>query len=963
MSKDQPQHGENGATRRDFLKLAGLLTAALLPACRRVEEYIVPYRTGPEWNIPGADISYATCIPHARGAAPLLAVCQEGRPTRLHPNPEYPDHSGLDAITQATILDLYSPQRATAPTFHGRPADPAEFEGAFAAWSRNVRENGRIGFLFHQAQSPVREALIREIRQKNPNARFYAWEPLASHEGKALAEAIAPGTVQTCHLDQASRILTIGRDFLGLFPIGPNRAFSLGKTPEGEHYAHPQGQYAKLTKLYAAETDYTITGGIADDRYPLHPDETATLIHALAASLHQLTGHPDLAPYGSEPLPGTPLHRWAHACMKDLHRHSGECLILLAPEAPASLHHVVLTLNVILQATESTLTFHRKPENPIPYGDLLRDLLRDLREKTIETLFILAPQDTFDTLPELHAALRDTPIESIRLAYYGNDRLSAHCTWTIPATHYLEEWGMEYDPSGRLCLRQPMILPLHDSASELEILSGLIGSKGKLITAGNAPNNLSPAYHRTRKTFNLLLGIPAYEQETLWQQTLRQGYTSATAYPAIHTIPKPPAHAIPPGALKPGIALLRRPWSYRAYDGRYRRNLWLQEMPDPVSGMACGDAALLSPELAATLGGKTESLQTLTAAIGKTHICCPALPYPGIPQNTVILPRHIDLPGSRLQAFASSLRLSPLPQSTEAIHPPTILQGSVEHAPQLLDAPPGTTGQPPTLNLADRTPDTREQWGMSIDLNICTGCNACLIACRAENNIPLVGKQDLIKGRDLQWIRIDRYLRHRPGASSPTLQSVPVACQQCEAAPCESVCPVNATVHTDDGLNAMVYPRCWGTRYCSANCPYKARKFNFFDYAKASEADTKYQRNPNVTVRSRGVMEKCSYCVQRIVQAKARHRSGLMQGTGERPSTELELTEDMLRLPHGAVQTACQQACPQQAITFGNLLKLAKPSATYNAQSSPRASRLLDNLGTRPRTAYLSRYSPPPNRD
>lgn len=459
-------------------------------------------------------------------------------------------------------------------------------------------------------------------------------------------------------------------------------------------------------------------------------------------------------------------------------------------------------------------------------------------------------------------------VESIHLGMY-EDETSRVCRWHLPAAHFLESWGVERDYRGRFCYRQPVILPLYGGISPEEVLSGLLSSKGHLSTADNSPTHLSPVYHRARKCFER--AVNPENKTAAWAQALQRGYSEETAYAPLSpqeetalgtAMMQTPAAPFGGHGKKLGTGMLElqfRP-DYSIGDGRWKRNAWMQECPDPITGVSWAASAQVSPATFLRLGGSDSGPMHCTLTAPSTQMEVILCPIPGVADNLIILPlgygginhvaeRQENSGGYELrrqvektEAYGiapEQIALSALRERTEAIQSPVVQPAPFSLHPGLSRVPPPPPGA-----------DAVYQWKMAIDTSRCIGCNACMIACRAENNIPVVGRDQMARGRALDWIRIDRYF-----TEEGTLTSIPVACQQCGKAPCESVCPVNATVHTAEGLNAMVYARCWGTRYCATNCPYKARRFNFFDYAKASEQATRLQRNPNVTVRSRGVME------------------------------------------------------------------------------------------------------------
>lgn len=959
-------------SRRTFLKGLGVLATSLLPACRRAEEFAVPYRESPEWTVPGEASAYATCLPRAGGSIPLLAICHEEGPVLLQPNPRYTASSGLDARAQASLWNLYDPERCRQVRFHGRIPETGEFEGAFAAWAQQARNGSRTGFLFGQNPSPVRDMLTGELRRNNPQARFYADDPFAGDcRQRALETLIGPGARQRIELENARFILSLGCDFLGEEPVGPCRAFAAMLTPEGEGYTRAPGTRQQPPHLVVVEEATTLTGGLAHQHIPC-PHGMESFLAELACALAPLAGdegrllRDQISPTCAEAPPSPEIAALASA----LWQQRGEALILLGAGYPEQLHTAVLALNTMLEAVGGPLHFVQgSPSDYLP----LADLTADLRENRLDTLFLLTPSDPAAENASFAEALRATSAETVRLCLYEDDTARASA-WALPATHFLEEWGLDRDAEGRLCLRQPVVLPLWGGIAELELLSSLLSPGGRLLTADNSPRHLSPAYHRVLTCFNRLAstttsGASPSQRERLWEEALENGF-AGESWPRLHRRPRGKFPPLTSSRLPEGSCPLHAVPDQLVQNLADARNQWLAETWHPLTNLAA------TPAARAYLPGLPHGELRLLRLRGEG---LPDLTLPVIGDESEALPArgpHITLPlvaAGNVNTFPwrhvasvpmSALSLEPLPDEKRIPRRPVALYPAegIPGIPIRRGQTPGP-GIPPSPRSENTTRPT-EQWGMAIDLNICTGCNACLLACRAENNIPTVGRAELARGRDMQWLRIDRYLVRRNSAATHGHYRVnlPVACQQCEAAPCEAVCPVNAAVHTPDGLSAMAYPRCWGTRYCAANCPYEARRFNFFDYAEASERSARKPANPNVTVRSRGVMEKCSYCVQRINSARSKHRSALMHADNV-PSTQLELEGDDLLLPPGSVQTACQMACPMQAITFGNLARPGgnEPETVYRAQSSPRAFQLLSDLGTRPRTSYLMRCAPPDN--
>ncbi|MEG0722998.1 MAG: 4Fe-4S dicluster domain-containing protein [Akkermansia sp.] len=1004
---------ERALSRRSFLRFMGagaLLAGMSLPACRRIERYLVPYHNAPEWTIPGLPTFYATCMPGALDPIPLLAVCQEGRPTKLDPAVQIPSPAGLATIPQSSLLGLYDPNRSRNILFKGQLANTHEWEGAFRSWAKKTINDGKVAFIFSEGNSPVRTSLIEDIRRRNPNALFFSWDPLSKRPMRQAVEAATnSGAQQSIRWAKTSRILAIDCDFLGSEPLGNTREFMKNRLPEGNDYRaklSQEEQRNRLNRLYVAEARLSLTGGIADHRLPLDPLDIPLFIKELAIHIGTLVNDSSLAdlPPSTDHLTNAQT-RWIEICARDLVAHLGQSLIVLGGSYPEALHRLVLSINTALKATGvSLLLLNGKKDTLQPLADLPAAIQRN----AIDTLFVLCESNpTCDTPAQLDIKniLQSKKIESIHLGLYVNET-ALSCDWHIPAAHYLESWGLEQNTEGVYLYRQPIVLPLYGGFSELEILSALLHTKGLLLSSDSAPNKLSPVYHRVRKCFEK--AIKPASKDTAWDDALRRGFSRETAFTPINSRPKP----LDQSNINAIYQLIRQNTEqkeinknnanitiqcvcdYSVMDGRFAPNAWLQECPDPITGLCWDAPAQCSPKTAANLmGHEVPPKSLLEIAQPEAKLEAKPLQFvlsliPGMPDNVIVLPlgygtfnplfeqpnNHQVKDDIELNANAYALGHSgnPLPLSiaktrlrilTNHAHPVAqfipMQNGATPWSEEQATKPQAQSKQNTQPNSPEHS--MQNQWGMTIDLNLCIGCNACIIACMAENNIPVVGRQEIINGRIMQWIRIDRYLLTTDKNTS--IIPHPVACQQCENAPCESVCPVNATVHTSEGLNAMVYARCWGTRYCATNCPYKTRHFNFFDYAKQSESTTQHQPNPNVTVRSRGVMEKCTYCVQKIEQAKIRHKALLMQSLQKGASKSSPahdappLTDAELRLPDGAVQTACQLACPAGAIRFGNLLD---PHATViAAKKSPRQFKWLNNIGTEPRTSYLKRQGNP----
>jgi len=1055
-------------SRRSFLKLMGASTALAgfgMAACRRPESYIVPYAQAPEWIIPGKALYYASSMPRAGGATPLVVTSFEGRPTKVSSNRLHPDGDGTDAFAQASVLDLYSPSRSRVFAHNGKAASRADFEVELTKLAKN--KAAKIGFVFGADDSPTRNALARKLSAKFAAAKFYQYEALTG------ASDLGEGVTLVPDFSKADRVVSLDCDFIGVdqaFPIG---GFSERRKPEGKDYQGKPDK-SRMNRLYTVEGTYSLTGGMSDHRLRVAPSQVAAVAAQLANALG--AGGAAAAFNGTEVQ-----NKWITALAADLRESKGKSAVLVGPRQPAVVHQLALAINTALGNIGEGKPLQAYQAENTNYGTL-EALKKALDAGSVDTVVFLTPSNpVFDAPADFDFA---TSLGKAKLSIHlglRTDATAHAATWHVPGAHYLEQWSDARTASGVYTIVQPMILPLYpDCVSELELLLALLSDEGKLLNGEGEKGAASPAYTAVRETFTGLAG----NTEEAWKKLLRDGFLAGSKYPAgtpkkgsaiIATLAAPTAQA-----LEVVFAT-----DSSIYDGRWIDNGWLQEVPDPVTKLAWDNAALISPKTAKALGIYDEIIQLetehasvhpdgesgnrkaplITIKINGKSIDMPVLVAFGQAENTIVLPvgygqgfdkddelgrgpanqDHVGLVGVNRGFNVYPLRTSTTPyfvsgatvektskryslavgQEHAAMYGRAIAreistmddeggvdakgdkiegkgtfdeqlanvkkQGNDAHAPENISLykqegsktfHPETANKDPEHNFKNTLlSDELHQWGMAIDLSSCSGCNACVIACQSENNIPIVGKEQLAKGREMHWIRMDRYFaideKNTFDPDSPELVPQPVACVQCEAAPCETVCPVNATVHTEDGLNAMAYNRCIGTRYCANNCPYKARRFNYFDYNKRNPlvAHNLYQgpfgtkqvgeaphlqRNPNVTVRMRGVMEKCTYCVQRLKDAKIRQKRGQKQEAmaDGRISPEVPVTTATLRVPVDSVKVACQEACPGGAITFGNLLDGDK-SSMVRAKGVERNYDLLNYIGTRPRTSYLARVKNP----
>ncbi len=1077
--------GELETSRRSFMKLMGASTALAglgMASCRRPESYIVPYTKAPEWVIPGKATYYASAMPSAKGAVPLVVTTFEGRPTKLAPNQLHPDAAGTDAYAQASVLNLYSPSRSRQILKQGQAAKRADLEAVIAGIAKD--KGSKIGFVFGADDSPTRARLIKQLGDKFKNgetssAKFYQYEALSP---KGVA---GDGVKLVADFAKADRILALDCDFASTDPQGPVTAFFDRRKPEGKGYNQKASSKA-MNRLYAVEAAYSMTGGMADHRLRVAPSQVEVIAQAVAAGL----GVSGVAPVQL----GEHETLWVTAMVDDLKASGSQSLVLAGSRQTAAVQQLALAINQKLDSIGAGKPLQALQSDAVGLGDL-DQLKADIQGGAIETLVLLTPANpVYDAPSDLGFADLLTKVKTSIHLGERTDATAHAATWHIPAAHYLESWSDARSARGTYTVVQPMILPLYDDCvSEFELLLALLADDGKLLNGEGDKGAASPAYDAVRKTFEEV----GAAGEAAWKQLLRDGFFAGSSYAAASLSTIEPQLSSPKAPTKDSLEVIFAT-DASVYDGRWIDNAWLQEVPDPVSKLTWDNAALIAPKTAKALGiydqileiePRTKALNGLLPIEGKfaavgpdgegqnrkspvieiqvngQTLLIPVLISFGQAENTIVIPlgygqgineeddfqrkpqnqKHVGLVGVNRGFNAYPLRQSgslyfatggkvaktdrrypvALTQEHSAMYGRALAreistmtdskkgsfeaqlakvakQGIDSHAPPNISLykpmgsetwNPGEDGKAqPLIN------DPLHQWGMSIDLSACMGCAACSVACQAENNIPVVGKEQVAMGREMHWIRMDRYYAaqehyyDKDGKQKETPEWVrdnpvfvpqPVACVQCESAPCETVCPVNATVHTEDGLNAMAYNRCIGTRYCANNCPYKARRFNFFDYNKRNplikhnlyrgplgETDQggadHLQKNPNVTVRMRGVMEKCTYCVQRLKDAVIRQKRGQKQEAlvAGKASTEMGKVESKtLRIPADSVKVACQEACPADAITFGNLLSAdSRLRKVRNEDNTPLLERnydLLNYIGTRPRTSYLARVKNP----
>jgi MoCo/4Fe-4S cofactor protein with predicted Tat translocation signal len=911
-----------GLTRRTFMELVGASAALAATACSRKDTgTLVPYTRRPPEVVPGVATWYSSAFQEGTRAYSVLVKTREGRPLHITGNDEHPTQRGRTAPRAiADLLRLYDPDRLRAPRIEGRKASWREAEARLLEALKGA--GGPVLLVTGALQSPSRRALLAQLQAVLPSLEHLAWEPVG--QGALQAAVTAFGQPLSVHprLAKARSILSLGANFLN------------GDDPEAlaDFAARRTGS---MNRLWAFEGTLTLTGAKADHRFPLRPSRLGALALALARDLrdrHGLAIPGGLVPPALDPEScGVSRSAWT-ALVEDLGRAGPEALVLCGPDMPLEAHHGAHLLNAMLGSRALELW----PAESLASSRSLRERLRAGAAAVI--LWGVNPALAFPE-PDLLARIP-------RRFWIGQseDETSALCQVLLPEPHWLEAWG-DLEARGTLLLQQPTLRPLHDTRQGEDVLLGLARGLGAALPADYH------AFLRARWEREVFPKGSPVPFERFFHAALHDGLVpdqgrplrapnlrmSALAESLRHATESRPGFEL---QLSPGLAV---------HDGRYANNGWLQELPDPVTKVVWGNPLALSVADGRQLGLQDGDLVRLEA--GGTALDVPVLLQPGQALGVLSLSlgygrqRGSVATGVGVNAYVLVDPASPgvhrsislKPMGTR--HPVVRTQG--HHRMEGRDLVRGLTVaeaarqthpsvDPVSLYPEQRFPEHR--WGMVIDLSACVGCGGCVLACQSENNIPVVGPAQVAKGREMHWIRLDRYFEG--DLDNPRVLQQPMLCQHCDSAPCENVCPVNATNHSPDGLNQMVYNRCVGTRYCANNCPYKVRRFNFLEFTAQKREPESLVHNPEVTVRPRGVMEKCTFCVQRIQDGRMRARS---EG---RP------------LRDGDIEPACAAACPAHAITFGDLRDPL--SRVSRLAGEGRAYKVLEEVGTRPAITYLA---------
>jgi MoCo/4Fe-4S cofactor protein with predicted Tat translocation signal len=945
--------GSDQTHRREFLRLmAASMALAGIGGCnRRPEEKIVPTSHVPEYS-PHQTLQYATAMPMTGGAQGLLVTSRDGRPLKIEGNPQHPASLGsTDVFAQAAVLELYDPDRSRVVLNHQQVSSWPDFLTALIARVEGHRSRRGKGLriLSPPVLSPTLDWQMHRLQKEMPEARWHHFEPIhddAEYAGAMLAfgEDIRP------HYDfsKATVVLSIDADFLG------SRGGKLRHARDFiDQRRNDLNMAVSTSRLYCVESTPSLTGARADHRWPLAPVDVGRFVHVLATKLGLSIDGPQ-----SEEFDGVPAGVW-DALVADLKQNPTGSLVVAGPYQPAEVVALVHAINVQLGAVGHTVTYHR----PVAAtnrgeGSSLSALTTAMQGRQVESLLILDGNPVFDAPADLDFVAALASVKwSVHVGVYA-DETSAACTWHVPAAHFLESWGDSRSDDGTASLIQPLIAPLHGGRSVVELVNVLLDEP-----RSSACDTLR-AYWRDQHGEE--------DFEAFWNRSLHDGVISDTAFPKVEPTLRSDLLPRIARALK-SVVTGRKPGTITAaifrphptlWDGRFANNGWLQELPQPFSTLTWSNAAYVSPADASALGYESGDVVEVIhdGRSIRTAVCV----LPGQVRGVITLRmgggRHrAGRVGSAVGANVFPLRTTDnawllwdvvvkrtdAKQRLAATQQHFLMEGrdliksgkwDDYRADPAHPAFMGHEAEPhDQFSFYPAHPDgisAENQWGMSINLGACIGCNACVIACQAENNTPVVGATQVALGREMHWLRVATYFTGSPDA--PQIDHQPVPCMHCEHAPCEVVCPVAATTHSKEGLNEMTYNRCVGTRYCSNNCPYKVRRFNFLDYHSELREEPLLQLlpNPEVTVRSRGVMEKCTYCVQRI--SAARINAGLQDRS----------------IADGDVVTACQAVCPTRAISFGNIRDPQSVVATE--KQSTLSYSLLAELNTRPRTTYLA---------
>lgn len=971
-----------GVARREFMQLIGAsLALAGASACttRPPDERIVPFTKTPPEMKPGNPLHYASGMTFAGHTSGLLVTAREGRPVKVEGNPQHPVNQGAASpFEQSFLLALYDPQRARVLRQGKSPRALRTLAETISARVNKAATDGGAGirFLTEPLNSPLLVGLRERIQRKLPSARFYSYAPTGKTGSTEGTQAVFGQPLSPVYdFAQADVILSLDADFLAAHPA--NFAYT-------RQFASRRDNIDRLNRLYVAEARYSITGGMADHRLRLKSSE----ILSLAGAIGQVLNAPAAAAAAAKvPVQWSEsAQKWINAVAGDLRAAAGRSVVVVGERQPAAVHALAHALNAALGNIGKTVNYVPVSAEHTGLAGI-RELVADIKAGRVDTLVITAYNPVY-SLPGdaglaevLNPATNAEQRSKLSVIYTSlfEDETAAVTDWFIPAAHQLETWSDGRAEEGTVAIAQPLIQPIYNGVPESELLAYFLDEPYR------------PAHQMLREHWMGQNLAPNGDFESQWETAVSVGVVPNTTATPVSVTADPQgvaslvgAYAAPQAGTQANQVELNFVTDYKVYDGRFGNLTWLQELPDPVTRLVWDNPALISPKTAADNNLVTGDVVELSSR-GRT-LEVPVWILPGHADGSVTLPlgygrtgmhetvaqnvgfnanvlRSIEAPwfdaGATLTKTRKTYRLISTQQHWSMAKRPVALDFTAEEyraksshdVKAALARTRGNLDDPKSeFNNLNAFEYNDYKWGMAIDLARCTGCSACVVACQAENNVPVVGKEQVSRSREMHWLRVDRYFSgtgiHTGGYDNkadpdadPQMIHQPVTCVHCEKAPCEYVCPVNATVHSDEGLNDMVYNRCIGTRYCANNCPYKVRRFNYLHYTQGKTPTQKMLMNPDVTVRNRGVMEKCTYCVQRIERVRINAR------VEKRPIAD------------GELQTACQQTCPTSAITFGSLHD--PNSRVSQLHKDDRSYKLLYELGTLPRTVHLVRLRNP----
>ena len=1009
VKNEYPQHAEDwedGLSRRNFIKVMGasLAFAGLTGCVIQPAEKIIPYVKQPEELIPGKPLFYATAMTLGGEATGLLAKSNEGRPTKIEGNPDHPQSLGAtDVRAQASLLDMYDPDRSQEVVFRGTPSTWQRFMTEVRAKLDENRVDGGAGvrFLTETVTSPTLIAQMRQILAELPNAHWYQYEPVNKDNVMAGAKLAFGAPVQPIYkFDQAARVLSLDKDIFSDFNVRYIKDFNKARVYNEEK--------KEINRLYAIETTMTLTGAKADHRLAVKPSQMTEIAKAIASAVGVSGANSTY----------TENAQWIQTMAKDLQANRGKSIVIAGDNQPPAVHALAHAMNQTLGNVGTTVTYIEpfQPFADVLQVDQLRQLITEIDSGAVKMLMILGGNPVYNTPSDLKLnaeRMRNKIPFTVHLGHYS-DETAELCYWHISEKHYLESWGDTRAYDGTVTVVQPLIQPLYESHSIHEVAQlffkenydkkdydivkenwqkqGFSNAPKALTTtaaAGNPVGQTTSANSTQNQAANPTGGSVSPTGKNFdenWRKVVHDGIvpnTAATAKSVTFNgaFLNQPTAPVTGGNLE--ISILPDP---SVYDGRFTNNGWLQELPNPLTKITWENVALISPRTAEALqiNRKVDDEEFVGGSQGTTFINTkggnllsdavrlkmngaeirqdvPMWITPGQPDGVITIYMGYgrtragrigsDIGYNAFDAQTSGAMCSGFGEISKTGEQKTIASSQIHFNMEGRDIlrtwdvnlvePLGEESKKKEEEEAGYDTSmypgfqyTGNKWGMTIDLNSCVGCNACVIACQSENNIPVVGREQVERSREMHWMRVDAYYSGDDINNPDGPHFQPLLCQQCEQAPCEVVCPVHATVHSAEGLNDMVYNRCIGTRYCSNNCPYKVRRFNFLLYQDWNTPQYKLMRNPEVTIRSRGVMEKCTYCVQRIASAR------------------IEAEKDDRRVRDGEIVTACQSVCPADAIVFGDLND--PNSQVVKLKKDPRNYVLLNELNTQPRTTYLA---------